>query len=118
MTQRRLSRNLRELYVVRARRLLTRAAADRDVLYYSDIMSELGGRGYVGEILDVLNREEHATGHPLLSALVITSDTNRASVGFYPLARELRADLRDLDDRQLWQLERNNVWGFDWRAGR
>ena len=103
-----------ERYVPVARVALTEAAREKaTTLTYGELMPSLGGRGYIGQVLDELNRREHEQGRPLLSALVVRADTGMPSRGFFGLARELRPS-STTDDRALWERELASVRAFDW----
>ena len=78
-----LSRDKMEDFVPRARRRLAKAASERQLVPYGEVMNSLGGRGYVGQVLDELNRREFARGNPLISAIVVKEGANMASDGFF-----------------------------------
>jgi len=111
-----LSRHLLVPYVRTARRLLIDAATDHRLMPYAELIRELGtSRGYIGQILDAMNEEEHAKGCPFLSALVVQADTGRASAGFYDLLRRLRPETIGRDERTLWEEECAAVWAYPWK---
>ena len=75
---------------------LKSVARAQDVTAYSDIaplagldMSSPDDRNRIAEILGEISRQEHAQGHPMLSAVVIHRDNNIPGQGFFTLAREL-----------------------------
>jgi hypothetical protein len=85
---------------------------------YAELISELGtNRGYIGQILDTMNEEEHAKGCPFLSALVVQAATGRASDGFYDLLHRLRPETIGRDERTLWEEECEAVWAYPWKYG-
>ena len=106
-----------DTYVPRARRLLVERARARETVPYGSIQNDLGGRGFVGQVLDALNLEEHAKGRPMLSALVVNAGPNgMPSVGFFKLARRLKPASRSLSDRDLWEAERDAVYAYAYAA--
>jgi len=56
------------------------------------------------EALDRINRAEHAHGRPLLSAVVVTGDTELPGAGFFTMARRLGYPIpEDRDaERAFW----------------
>jgi len=86
---RELSEQLLSLYVPRAREYLVTAAREHRTVPYEEIMNWLGGRGYVGQVLDHLNIEENAQQRPLLSAIVVRKDARRSSHGLFEIVRRL-----------------------------
>src|SRR4051794_1727106 len=110
-----LSNDLLENYLPRARKLLVAAARQRKTITYGSIQNGIGGRGYVGQVLDALNKREHRAERPLLSALVVNAGgSGMPSVGFFKLVRELKPETRSVPNRQLWEAERERVWAFNW----
>jgi len=110
-----LSPEALERHLVAAREYLVHAAHYRQVVNYSHIYRAMGtGRAYIGQVLDELNRREHAAGRPLLSAIVVTKEGAAPSRGFFNVATEL--GLYDGGDKQsFWTEQRDRVWHFDWR---
>ncbi len=80
---------------------------------YMEMANAHGGRGYFGQVLDELNRREHAKGHPLISAIVVSAQSHEPSEGFYKLVEELKL-ASGRSRRQIWETERDRVWAFDW----
>lgn len=101
-------------YVPRARKLLVAQAKKRRTVTYGSIQKGLGGRRYIGEVLDKLNIDERDGGRPMLSALVVNTDTGMPSGGFFDLARRLMPAKRNVPKRQLWEAERDAVYGQDY----
>ncbi|HSW43736.1 MAG TPA: hypothetical protein VLM76_14660 [Patescibacteria group bacterium] len=84
---------------------------------YMEITKALGtSRGYIGQVLDELNRREDSKGNPLISAIVVRAGTNIASGGFFTLVWQLRPASHRLPKRLLWEAERDRVWATDWSA--
>ena len=111
-TQPELSGDLLTQYVPLARRRLIDLARERRTVYYGEIMKEFGGSGHIGKVLDEVNRQEHASGHPMLSALVIQKGTGRPSNGFWSLVAELHPNT---GRPGFWEAECERIWAFDWR---
>jgi hypothetical protein len=109
-----LSPDLLETYVPRARQYLATAARQHRLVPYMQIANDLGGRGYVGQVLDELNRREHDQGRPLISAIVVDAETEQPSEGFFKLAIDVGLTLPSSDRRAFWEAERDRVWAFDW----
>jgi hypothetical protein len=106
-----LSQELLNQYVPQIRKKLVRTAGENGLIYYGDIMNEFGGRGYIGHVLDEVNRREHAAGRPLLSAIVVQKDTGEPGPGFWSLVSEL---FPNSSRAGFWRAERDKVWAFDW----
>lgn len=110
-----LGAHLMELYVPRARKFLAGAAREHRLVHYMEITRMLGtSRAWIGQVLDELNRREHSKGHPIISAIVVRADSRESSDGFFKLVESLRPGSTRLDERQLWESERDRVWAFDW----
>ncbi len=110
-----LGADLMERYVPQARKYLGAAARERRLVPYMEITKALGtSRGYIGQVLDELNRREDAKGHPLISAIVVRADSKESSDGFFKLVGTLRPASKLSDERRLWEAERDRVWEFDW----
>lgn len=105
-----LSERLLSLYVPQARGYLLKAAREHRTVPYNEIMNRLGGRGYVGQVLDQLNVEENAQHRPLLSAIVVRKDVRRSSHGFFDLVRRLRPGVTTGNDQAVWQAECERIW--------
>ncbi len=110
-----LSPTVLERHVAAAREYLTYAARFHQTVDYGDVYRAMGsGRGYISQVLDELNRREHANGRPLLSAIVVSKQGGAPSRGFYTVADEL--GLYSGGDRhEFWIEERARVWNYDWR---
>lgn len=55
--------------------ILKETARDGEVITYGELMNRIGtARGYIGLVLDGINRMEHKQGHPILSAVVVRAD--------------------------------------------
>jgi len=77
-------------------RKLKAVARGRETIHYGNIapmlaldMENPADRVRVGEILGEISREEHETGHPMLSAVVTHKEDERPGAGFFELAAEL-----------------------------
>jgi hypothetical protein len=110
-----LSQEVLERHLVAAREYLVHAAWYHQVVDYSDVYRAMGtGRAYIGQVLDELNRREHAVGRPLLSAIVVSKQGGAPSRGFYAVATELGLYAGG-DKQEFWTEECKRVWNFDWR---
>jgi hypothetical protein len=105
-----LSERLLRRYVPEAREYLVKAARDHRTVPYGEIMNRIGGRGYVGQVLDALNVEENDQRRPLLSAIVVRKDARRSSYGFFDLVRRLRPGVPIGDDQSVWEAECDRIW--------
>jgi hypothetical protein len=72
-------------------------AANEQVVFYHQIaplagldMSLADDRIRIAEILDEISTLEHQLGRPLLSVVVVQTETGRPGKGFYKLATSLR----------------------------
>lgn len=109
----RLGDRLLERHVPVARGYLVEAARAHRLVFYHEVMEAIGtSRAYIGQVLDELNRREHAAGRPLISAIVVLMQTRRSSDGLFGLARELGRTVGD--ERTFWQSERDAVWAVPW----
>lgn len=112
-----LSQQVLERHLAAARDYLVHAARFHQVVDYGDVYRAMGtGRGYIGQVLDELNRREHAAGRPLLSAIVVTKQGGAPSRGFFTVATELGV-YEGGDKQSFWTEQRDRVWNFDWRRG-
>ncbi|MSQ42100.1 MAG: hypothetical protein EXR65_03575 [Dehalococcoidia bacterium] len=102
--------HLLNLYVPQAREYLVKAAREHRLVPYGEIMNRFGGRGYVGQVLDALNRQEHGMGRPLLSAIVVRAEERQSSSGFFDLVRSLRPQVTTNTQHQMWEAECDRVW--------
>lgn len=106
-------RGRKEFFV--AYSVLIWAAKTRGTVTYSGVakltgLPDLGGQmaGEVGHLLGEISEDEAGYGRPMLSALVVASETGRPSEGFYNLARILgrfKSSKRD-----FWNKERRRVY--------
>ena len=93
-------------------------ARQRDLIGYRELApfadvdpnSEFAGP-LVGWVLDQINRQEHAAGRPLMSAIVVSKDTMRPGRGFYTCAKDLGA-YSGGDDEGYWVGELRRVYDF------
>jgi hypothetical protein len=88
---------------------LKNVAARESIVEYSQVaplvgldMGRADDRIRMAEILDEISTFEHEHGHPLLSVLVVQSETGRPGKGFYKLARRLglftgKTDLHEME---------------------
>lgn len=106
-----LSSELLKEYVPLAAAKLARIAREHRLVAYSELMNEFGGRGFIGQVLDEINRREHARGRPLLSAIVVQKDTGEPGPGFWHLVSELFPTAAKAG---FWQAERDRVWAYEW----
>jgi len=69
-------------------------------------------RNQLADILDDINREEHRTGGPMLSVVVVKKDSRRPGKGFFELARELGRQAPDVDDETFFITELKTVYEY------
>jgi len=100
-----------ELYVPNLRQELIQAARQRRLIYYGAVQNRYGGRGYIGQVLDEINRREHKKGNPMLSAIVVDKDSGTPGEGFVGLYSELYPNFNGVIS---WEAERDRVWGHTW----
>ena len=106
----------------RVRDALTQAARDRRLLTYPDVAAVMGlpGSGYdmgrkVGAIADAINRSERDAGRPMLSALLVQTQSRWPGAGFYACAIQLGIATEFSDaasKRAFWEAERDKVYAF------
>ena len=73
-------------YVQRARPILIEIARQRTLITYDELMRRLGGgpgRGYIGEVIGRISEIEHRERRPMLSAVVVRTDTEMVGGGFF-----------------------------------
>ena len=72
----------------------------------------------VDRILGEISTDEHDSGRPLLSVVVVHKENHRPGEGFFNLAKELGKQKPDEDDVTFYAKELKSV--FDWwlAAGR
>lgn len=92
-------------------------ARRREIVHYGEIADSLGldmsldcDRAQIGRILGDLSEFEHREGRPLISAVVVASDTGMPGKGFFSLARSLGSRIQDADELYLTEL--NKVWDY------
>ena len=97
---------------------LRELAREGSTAYYGDIARLLGMdirsphvRVQIGEMLDAVNRAEHATGRPLLSAVVIAKKPRMPGPGFFTGARDLGV-YTGHEDRAYWLEELRRVHDY------
>ena len=92
------------------------AARQSRLVPYKELETVFGGpgRGYVGQVLDALNREVDEDDKPLLSAIVVSADSKRSSAGFFDLVRSLRPQVTLANEHEMWAAERDRVWAYRW----
>lgn len=104
------------------RAALMEAARDRRLLTYPDVASIMGlpRSGYymgskVGAMADAINRVERDAGRPMLSALLVQTQSRRPGEGFYACAIQLGVVTRFADEaskRAFWEAERDKVYAY------
>lgn len=90
-----------ETFVPQARRYLVATARDHRLVPYMEMANAHGGRGYFGQVLDELNRREHAKGHPLISAIVVSAQSHEPSEGVLQTGRGAQARIGPLKASDL-----------------
>jgi hypothetical protein len=98
--------------VVAIRDYLMFAARHHQLVTPAQVTDATRVKSRVVQRLTELNRLEHASGHPLLAAIVTGTQPDAPSAGFRRLVRELFGESDDL--QAFWQAERDRVWAFDW----
>jgi hypothetical protein len=101
---------------------LIEAARDRRLLTYPDVAAMMGlpGMGYdmgkkVGALADAINRFEQDAGRPMLSALLVQTQSRRPGEGFYACAIQLGLVTGFADaasKRAFWEAERDKVYAY------
>jgi len=91
-------------------RRLQAIAYERHVVFYGEVADWVGldlgspyGRRRIGEVLGEVSEREFREGRPLLSAIVVSSDTMAPGAGFFELVKRLR--LTQGDDREAFHVE-------------
>ena len=102
--------------------MLIKAAKNRKVVYYAEVgrlsnfsMDNPSHRVELGRILGEISTEEHKSGRPLLSAVVVHKEDHLPGEGFFSLARELGKQQPDEDNDTFYANELKRVfdkWGF------
>ena len=97
--------------------LLVKAAQQGTIIYYSDIVEEVGAiqldmnldkdRGALGRLLGEISERTYRDGIGMLSAVAVSQSTDRPSNGFYRLAVELGCEVGDRD--AFWVDQYNGV---------
>lgn len=103
---------------------LIEAARDRRLLTYPDVAAIMGlpGAGYdmgrkVGAMADAINRFERDAGRPMLSALIVQTQSRRPGEGFYACAIQFGRATGFADDaskRAFWESERDKGYA-EWQ---
>lgn len=100
---------------------LIEAARNQRVIYYAEVgelldlfMDNPHHRRELGRILGEISTDEHDSGHPLLSVVVVHKENHRPGEGFFNLAKELGKQKPDEDDVTFYAKELKSV--FDWWA--
>jgi hypothetical protein len=104
----------------RVRAALIEAARDRRLLTYPDVAAIMGltygGSAMgtkVGAMGDAINRFEHDAGRPMLSALIVKTQSRVPGEGFYRSALALGRTTAfgdAMSDREFWESERDAVY--------
>ena len=112
-----LRSELLEQYIPVARREVVKAARAHDFIEYGQVINRVGaGRGYIGQVLDELNRREYAKGRPLLSSIVVHRGSRNPGDGFWSLPM-LPPFTSESARRAFLKAEQERVWAFDWPDG-
>ena len=85
-----------------------------EIISYNDIgkIRNLRGRSReLFQVLDYINRYEHQQGHPMLSAVVISTVKNLPGMGFFKLARNLGV-YQESSNLLFWVNELHRVHDF------
>jgi len=110
-------------YTTILRRLLTAAKNHEPPLHYSEVFNIMGlksgnyAAAEAGRLLDEINQHAHKQGEPLLSALVVNSNTGIPGEGFFKLAADLgRLESNALSPRkrEFWKKEVQAIYSYDW----
>lgn len=90
---------------------LRKVAEARQTITYSQLAERIGiSPQNLGSVLDSLNRQLHARGLPMLSAVVVKKQTGMPGQGFFRLAWELGRFASGEDARQFWERELTEVY--------
>jgi len=89
-----------------------RVAMDGATINYSALAAQVGLPtewpqlgAVLGPILDRINAYERALGRPLLSAVVVRSDTGLPGASFFTMARRAGEMLEGEDEQTFWRKE-------------
>lgn len=94
-----------------AEEILRKVAEVRETITYSELGARLGiSHRNLGPLLDSMNRQLHARGLPMLSAVVVKKETGMPGEGFFRLAWELGKFKAGDDARRFWQEELGKVY--------
>ena len=106
------------------REALIEAARDHRLLTYPDVAAIMGlpRTGYdmgrkVGAMADAINRFERDAGRPMLSALLVQTQSRRPGEGFYACAIQFGRATGFADNaskRAFWEAERDKVYA-EWK---
>ncbi|WP_206793095.1 hypothetical protein [Amycolatopsis sp. MtRt-6] len=87
------------------------ASAQDGLIEYAPLGKRVGVQpNHLGYFLERVSTRATRRAEPLWSALVVSKDSRRPSEGFYLLARRLRTEYADVDDRTLWLEERQRCY--------
>jgi hypothetical protein len=101
---------------------LQQIAANEQVATYSDVaplvgldMSFADDRATISALLDEISGYEHGQGRPLLSVVIVQSESGRPGKGFYKFARSLglysgRSDVDEMEFFISSVREAHRVW--------
>lgn len=99
--------------IKRAYTILKEEARSRGVITYGELMSKIGtSRGYIGLVLDGINRIEHKQDHPILSAIVVKANTKMPGDGFFDLLVDLGLRDKSKSKSEQWMELRDKVYKF------
>jgi hypothetical protein len=99
-----------------AKHMLVKKAQSGGTITYGDLMKEMKGpgRGYIGEVLEALCREEHEHARPMLGAIVIHKSDKVPGHAFWSLPW-IPQDIKDSSkERKInyWKSERERVYHY------
>ena len=103
----------------KVRTFLVKVARGQSTVFYKDVASFLNDTRVkpqsraMREVLTEISMAEHAAGRPLLSAVVVRTDTRRPGKGFEAMAKLLRVRGRS-SPQTFWKMQRDRVWKHVW----
>lgn len=100
------------------REKLIAVAKHRDTIFYSEVarLADLHVRSQaLFNILDDIDRYEHAAQRPLLTAVVVRKQDGMSGQGFFKLATQLRLHREGEDRKRYWIWERDRVYA-EWAS--
>ncbi len=101
-------------YLPRLRDRLVRAARQKQLVTYGELIEHLGtSRAWIGPLLVTIAEQEHASGRPVLTAIVVHKGDREPGPGFWllPMVSDPQSARAR---RQLWEAECNRVWNYGW----